>query len=157
LDEATFKTSKDIRIFLRSEFARIRKARPGSIPVPIDGEEWPGDATIDRATVDSDSQFIFAKLFIGYIDEEPYSPQEQLDSLLNLPKDVAAFPKLDRLYHQILARRPRHIREGDTKSTQYQELVEGTLHIAAAWPEKLPTAQVADVLGAGVHAVQSAV
>ena len=157
LDEATFGTSKDIRIFLRSEFARIRQSRPDLIFDLIEGEEWPGDAIIDRATVDSDGQFIFPTLFIGYLDDDLFSPQEQLATLLNPPAHVAAFSKLDRLYHQILTRRPRNAHQSDVIFLQYQDIVKGILHVIIAWPVQLPIAGIARLLGLEVQVVENIV
>ena len=90
LDEESFKTSKDIIIFLRSEFARIRRSRPYSISAPIDGEEWPGTAVITQLAVYADGQFIYAVLVIGFIDTKFFSPSEQLDA----PHTSWAIPSL---------------------------------------------------------------
>ena len=158
LDEESFKTSKDIRILLRAEFARIRESRPDLTFDLVDGVEWPGDAIIDRVTIDSDGQFIFATLFIGYIDEDFFSPQEQLDALLNPPGQVAAFSKLDGLYHQILTRRPLHLDQNDVKFVQYQETIKGILFAVFPWFEQLSIAMIAKILGdERVHIVQNIV
>ena len=157
LDEETFKTSKDIRIFLRSEFARIRQSRPELTFDLIDGQEWPGDAIIDQVTVDSDGQFIFPTLFIGYLEDELLSPQEQLETLLRPPGHVIAFSKLDRLYHQILTRNPRHTRQNDAKLAQYQVNVKNILHAVIVWPEQLTLSGVARLLGEEDHVVQNIV
>jgi len=156
LNEESFKTSKDIAIYLRSEFARIRQSRPHSIPLPIDGEEWPGDAIIYKLAIDSDGQFIFATLSIGYIDTEFFSPHEQLESLLKPPPDVAPFTKLDRLYHQILNRRPAQ-EQGTAKFFHYQKIVQGILQIIIAWPSQSSITGIATVLGEEVHVVQAIV
>ena len=157
LDEETFQTSKDIRIFLRSEFARIRQSRPDLDFPTFNGEDWPGDAIIDRATVDSDGQFIFATLFSGFIDEELFSPHEQLQTLLNPPTLVTAFSKLDRLYQQILTRCPRHMDKQGAKFLKYQDTVKGILHVTIAWPHRVHSAEIARVLGEDVHVVQNIV
>lgn len=156
LDEESFKTSKDIINFLRFEFARIRQSRPHCIPLPIDGEEWPGNAVIGRLAVDSDGQFIYAVLAIGYIDTPFFSPPEQLQSLLNPPPATTAFSKLDCLYLQILTRRPPH-EQGDAKFIHYQRTVKGILQVMIAWPFRPSIQKIASVLGEDVHVVQAIV
>ena len=157
LDEATFKTSKDIKLFLRYEFARIRRSRPDAIPLLSDGQEWPGDCVIDELAAYSDAQFLLPVLAIGFLDEELFSPHEQLEALLNPPTNVSAFSKLDHLYNQILTRRPRHLHQADDKFVRYQAIVKGILHVVVAWPERLSIVGMAAVLAEEVHVVQNVV
>jgi len=117
----------------------------------------PGDAVVDRATVDSDGQFIFATLFTGYLDDEYFSPQEQLETLLNPPAHVAAFSKLDQLYYQILTRRPPYMHQGDSKLMRYQEAIKGILHVVVAWRERLSCSGVARILREEVYIIENIV
>ena len=158
LDEASFKTSEDIKVFLRKEFARIRQARPEACPRMPNGEEWPGERVLDRIAVDSDSQFMFPTLAIAFIDTQFFSPNEQLRILLEAPPP-GAFSALDNLYNKILSRRPpAELLQGEVSQREYQELVMGILRVVVAWPgDPLPVAKIATALDRPVDVVQNAV
>ena len=154
LDEESFNTSRDIEVFLRNEFARIRRLKPQFCPPLPNGEDWPGKVVIVQLRDDSDSQFIFPVLVIAYIDTPFYSPDQQLESLLAAPPPHA-FSKLDALYERILSRGPPELREGSDGLQDYQTLVKGILATIITWSEPLSAAKIAEVLDKKVRAVQS--
>ena len=134
LDEESFNTSRDIEVFLRAEFARIRVEKPESCLSLPDGEEWPGNAIIVLIRDDSDSQFMYPRLCIDYIDTPSISPDQQLRNLV-AARPARAFSKLDTLYHLIISRRsPDLLRAGEEALHQHQEVIMGILQIIIAWP-----------------------
>ena len=155
LDEETFKTSNDIKTFLREEFARIRQANPESCHRLPNGEEWPGERVLNRLTVESDSQFMFPTLAIGFIDTPFFSPERQLQILLEAPPS-GAFSALDTLYHKILSRQPpTHFLRGEGDLHDYQEVVIQILRVIIAWSGRpLSAAKIAIVLDKPYDVVQ---
>ena len=156
LDEETFQTSRDIEIFLRFEFAGIRESRPEVCLHLPNGEDWPGEVVIIRIRDDSDSQFIFPRLAIDYIDTPSFSPNQQLHNLLTAPPPHA-FSKLDALYHLIISRRSADlIQAGDGALRHYEEVVMSILQIVVAWPGgPLSASQIARILREQVDVVQN--
>ena len=152
LDEETFNTSQDIIMFLRAEFARIRQESPQSCPDFPSGEKWPGDVVILKLANDSDAQFIFPKLVIGYI-ETGVSPHQQLQLLLKA-LCPGAFSKLDILYYQILSRPPPGLVAGSPEIEQYFKTVKNILQAILAWPKNLSATGIARVLDLEVDVVQ---
>ena len=156
LDEESFNTSRDIEIFLRGEFARIRSLKPELCrPLP-NGEDWPGNAVIIQIRDDSDSQFIFPTLAIAYIDTPFYAPDQQLQTLLLAPPPHA-FSKLDALYERILSRCPPELHEGGDELVGYQKLVLEILAVVVAWSEPVSATTIAGVLKKKVDVVQNIV
>ena len=156
LDEETFNTSRDIEVFLRAEFARIRREKPNlCLPLP-NGEEWPGNVIIIRIRDDSDSQFIFPTLAIAFIDTPFYTPDQQLQILLAVPPP-RAFSKLDALYERILSRCPPDLREGSDELVAYQNRVLDILAVVVAWSEPIHATTIAGVLKTRVDVVQNIV
>ena len=156
LDEETFNTSMDIKIFLREEFARIRRERPEACLHMPNGEDWPGERVLDHLTLESDSQFMFPTLAVAFIDTPFFPPDEQLRVLLTSPPSHA-FSALDDLYHKILSRRlpPQQVRGEDM---HYQEVVLDILRVIIAWTgEPLSAAKIAAVLNKPASIVQSIV
>ena len=153
LDDKAFNTSRDIEVFLRAEFARIRREHPHFwLPLP-NGEDWPGNCVIVRIRDDSDSQFIFPILAISFIDTPYYRPDQQLQILLEDPPPHA-FSKLDLLYERILSRCPPHLwHYGGDGLAAYKELVLGILTAIIVWPESLSPGQIAGVLDKEVDIV----
>ena len=76
LDEETFHTRRDIEVFLRAKFARIRQLKPEGCPRLPNGEDWPGSVVIRQIADDSDSQFMFPELAVDFIDLPGFSPNE---------------------------------------------------------------------------------
>ena len=158
LDEETFKTSQDIKVVLRNEFARIRQARPETcLPLP-NGEEWPGESIIDHLTAKSDSQFIVPTIIIHFIDNPLFPPDKQLNILLKDPPSHV-FSTLDALYHTILSYQPPAERlQGEDGLREYREVVMGILRVIIAWPgDPLSAAMIAAVLDKPVQVVQNIV
>ena len=157
LDEESFNTSHDIETFLRLEFTRIRLSKPEACPRLSNGEDWPGSTIIRLLAAYSDSQFMFPRLAIGYIDTEYFSPNQQLQNLLTAPPP-GVFSKLDALYHLILSRRPpnlRHDGDDETELRHYQDVVAGILQVIIVWPGgPFSAAQIAFVLDEKVDVVQ---
>jgi len=155
LDEETFNTSQDIKVFLREEFARIRQANPEPCLRLPNGEEWPGERVLDHLTVKSDSQFMFPILAIGFIDTPFFPPDKQLQILLEAPPS-GAFSALDNLYHKILSRRPpAKLVHGEDDLRAYQEVVMEILRVIIAWSgNPLSAAKIAAVLDKPVDVVE---
>ena len=134
LDEESFNSSRDIEIFLRAEFRRIRVEKPESCPSLPDGEAWPGNTIIILIRDDSDSQFMYPRLCIDYIDTPDFSPDRQLRTLI-AARPPHAFSKLDTLYHLVLSRRsPTLLQAGEEALRRHQEVIIGILQIIIAWP-----------------------
>ena len=102
LDEESFHTSRDIEVFLREEFACIRRMKPESRRLLPNGEDWPGNIVILQIRDDSDAQFMYPRLCIDYIDTPSFAPDQQLRNLL-AARPARAFSKLDALYHLIIS------------------------------------------------------
>ena len=97
-----FKPNKDIRRYLKYEFARIYTERKLSVP------EWPPDEAIDQLVSKSSGQFIYASTVVRFIEDMDGDPIEQLDILLKIRSvDFSSpFAELDQLYIQILSLQP---------------------------------------------------
>ena len=155
LDEGLLDTRRDIETFLRVEFARIRRLRPTACPRLASGEKWPGNAVILQLADDSDFQFIFAHLIIGYIDTPFFPPNQQLQNLLTAPPS-RAFSKLDALYDQILRCCPPELHEGDDELIPYRGIVKAILQVIVAWPGgPFSAAKIAQLLHEAVDVVHS--
>ena len=154
LDEESFNTSRDIEVFLRDSFKRIRELKPELCPPLANGEDWPGNVIIIRIRDDSDSQFIYPTLIIAYIDTPFYPPDQQLQALLSAPPP-RAFSKLDALYERILSRCPPDLREGSGELLVYQKLVQDILGVVVAWSEPVSVPTIAGVLKRKVDVVQN--
>jgi len=117
---------------------------------------WPGDIVIIQLRDDSDSQFIFPVLAIAFIDTPFYSPDQQLQTLLEAPP-AHAFSKLDALYERILSRGPPELPEGSDGLADYQRLVKGVLTAIINWPEPTSITTIAGVLQRKIDVVQSVI
>jgi hypothetical protein len=99
LDEK-YAPNDDIRRYLEDEFFRIfTKRNISSIP---------SDTDIDHLVSKASGQFIYASTVIKFIDDDDYSPSEQLDIVLNLRPACLPSPyaQLDQLYIQIFSQQP---------------------------------------------------
>ena len=103
LDE-TFDPGRDIEVFLRDGFAKIRANNPILSHVE---QPWPTEGIIDLIVQRSSGQFIYAATVLKFVDSEFFSPTKQL--ALVLKPDSAAFSDLDRLYTQILSVYPSEV------------------------------------------------
>jgi len=95
----------DISTYLQNEFSRIYHSKRHrnvmeSVPSP-----WPSEDTIQRLVIQSGGCFIYASTVIRFIDNDGFSPPEQLGQVLN--HDCEPFAELDKLYMQILSSYPR--------------------------------------------------
>ncbi|KAJ7618019.1 hypothetical protein FB45DRAFT_705394, partial [Roridomyces roridus] len=97
----------DVRIFLRGEFARIRKEHHSTmsrIHFP-----WPSDDVLSQLVNKSSGYFIYAATVIKFVDDKYFRPTEQLKIIMNTnshSSDVSPFGSLDQLYRQILSQVP---------------------------------------------------
>ncbi|TEB20231.1 hypothetical protein FA13DRAFT_1801182 [Coprinellus micaceus] len=98
--DAKYKPDADIRRFLESKFAHIRRDAGISSP------SWPGQPALDRLVEMSSGQFIVPTTVIRWV--EAGIPQLQLDEVLQLaqpnPATKNPFATLDALYRHILQR-----------------------------------------------------
>ena len=156
LDEETFKTSRDILIFLKKGFARIAQSRPWFFPRDrlLDSDLWPGMTILRQLTAYSDGQFIFSHLIIESIEADRATPpHEQLQSILEHTA-VKTFSKLDTLYHQILS---RCLQGTASTPDRHKAWLMGVLRVIICWPEELPIAGIADVLGEETFVVENVI
>ena len=153
LDEATFKTSRDIYIFLKKGFARIRQSRPWFFSRG-DSDRWPGTAILRRLTVYSDGQFIFSYLIVESIEADRVTPpHEQLQSILDHTA-VKTFSKLDTLYHQILS---RCLQGTSSTPDRNKARLIGVLRAIICWPQQLSITAIANVLGEETFVVENVI
>jgi len=104
-----FRAHADVSMYLRSEFSRIYDSEMHRDIMESVLRPWPSDDTIKRITSKSGGYFIYASTVIKFIDEEYFSPPEQLDQVLNhsiSAPDLTPFAELDKLYSQILSSCP---------------------------------------------------
>jgi hypothetical protein len=85
-------SSRDIRLFLSCEFARVANQYSGSL-----SSAWPGAKAIEEFTKRSAGLFIYADTLIKFVDEG--QPVEQLERVL---RETVDHGNLTHLYRQIL-------------------------------------------------------
>lgn len=98
----TFRPVDDVRVFLRSEFNRVYQKRIAVMahaPRP-----WPSDDIVQVLAQRSGGQFLYAATILKFIDDEDYSPTDQLAVVLNTSSSVT-ITGLDDLYQQVLTAR----------------------------------------------------
>ncbi|KAI3611393.1 hypothetical protein WG66_002148 [Moniliophthora roreri] len=108
----TFRPSRDIVIFLTTEFERIRTSpRYCHIQFPV---PWPAPGVVNELAQKSSGQFIYAAAVVKFVDNGYANPCTQLDIILCPepilgpdPESVSPFHDLDTLYRQILSLNPR--------------------------------------------------
>ncbi|KAI3611515.1 nwd2 [Moniliophthora roreri] len=106
----TFSPGHDIRIFLNTEFKRIRTSpRNHHIQFPI---LWPARGVVNELVQKARGQFIYAATVVKFVDSEYSNPCEQLEIVLHPDphSDLelgSPFADLDMLYHQILSSNPQ--------------------------------------------------
>jgi len=97
-----FLASRDVSMYLRSEFSRICGAKKHRAVMRFVARPWPSEDIIKRLVRKSDGYFIYASTIIKFIDEEYFSPVARLDQLLgtsNSSLDMNPFAgELDQLY-----------------------------------------------------------
>ncbi|KAJ6587781.1 hypothetical protein B0H10DRAFT_2333239, partial [Mycena sp. CBHHK59/15] len=97
---------KDVRQFLRDEFARIHREHQNTmatVPTP-----WPSTETLRRLVKKSSGYFIYASTIIKFIDDKNFRPTERLECIENLVRTGICLPfgALDQLYAQIISNVP---------------------------------------------------
>ena len=155
LDGETFQTRREIELFLRAKFARIRQRSGACLPLK-NGEDWPGDVVIRQIADESDSLFMYPELAVGFIDLPGFSLDEQLHTLLSLPAG-SVFSKIDALYRAILSCRPSsELRRDDNSLVDYRVVMMGILRIITTEPNgPFSPVRIAQILREEVEIVQS--
>ncbi|KAF5322379.1 hypothetical protein D9619_000204 [Psilocybe cf. subviscida] len=94
----------DIRAFLNSAFADIRRSHPYFEGNPTD-QTWPSRSEIDELVARSSGQFIYASVVIKYIkSEDNYDPAARLEVILKLQNNEdRPYAELDALYEHIFS------------------------------------------------------
>jgi hypothetical protein len=100
------KSFKDVRKYLRDEFARIHtnhRQTMAHIPSP-----WPSCSVIDELVSKSSGYFVYASTVIKFVDDKNYRPSDRLDIVTGLAASDSGSPfaALDQLYSQILSQVP---------------------------------------------------
>ncbi|KAJ7811468.1 hypothetical protein B0H14DRAFT_1470879 [Mycena olivaceomarginata] len=127
---------EDIRTYLRDEFSRIHREHSTmqNIPTP-----WPSSQILDILVRKSSGYFIYASTAIRFIGDEYFSPDKQLDIIIqNLSLDSESpFAALDELYIQILKGVPsRHL-----------GILSDILSVIAQFPSHFGTRDIDELLG----------
>ncbi|CAA7262179.1 unnamed protein product [Cyclocybe aegerita] len=99
----------DIKIFLESRFAEIRKNHPSGPQLP---QTWPYEEQIQQLVRKASGQFIYASTVMKFVDSPNHLPQDRLGIIFELSQprhdneedsEVLPFTELDTLYHHILS------------------------------------------------------
>ncbi|KAJ7825244.1 hypothetical protein B0H13DRAFT_1658055 [Mycena leptocephala] len=126
---------EDVRTYLCDEFSRIHREHSTmkNIPTP-----WPAPQILEIFVRKSSGYFIYASTAIRFIDDEYFSPCEQLDIIIqNLPLDSESpFTSLDQLYIQILQGVP----------TRHRRVLDEILAVVVYYPSFSPR-KMDDLLG----------
>ncbi|KAF5321290.1 hypothetical protein D9619_000175 [Psilocybe cf. subviscida] len=95
---------EDIRTFLKSSFADIRRSHFYFRKHPVD-QLWPSPKDIETLVCRSSGQFIYASVVLKYIkSEENYNPAARLKTILQLKNNGdRPYAELDALYHHIFS------------------------------------------------------
>lgn len=95
---------EDIRAFLNSSFADIRRFHPYFESHPAD-QTWPNHTDINALVARSSGQFIYASVVIKYIkSEDYYNPTTRLEVILQLQNNnERPYAELDALYEYIFS------------------------------------------------------
>lgn len=92
---------KDIGVYLRHEFERIRQERLERQPLhPLD-TSWPGQYNIDKLTKKAAPLFIFAATICKFVGDSRADPESRLQAVLENPQGISS-SKLDQTYQPIL-------------------------------------------------------
>ncbi|KAF3913402.1 hypothetical protein ABW20_dc0108715 [Dactylellina cionopaga] len=90
IEESTIK--HDISVFLKHEFASIRKERKREV-----GMDWPGEQTIEILTGMAIPLFISAATICRFVGDKKFPAQDRLDAVLKL-RNASFASKLDKTY-----------------------------------------------------------
>jgi len=107
-----YRASRDVSMYLRSEFSRIYGAKRHRAVMRFIAQPWPSEDTIKQFVRKSGGYFIYASTIVKFIDEEYFSPVSRLDQVLGrsnsslLLSESNPFAELDQLYIQILSSCP---------------------------------------------------
>ncbi|KAJ3506849.1 hypothetical protein NLJ89_g6636 [Agrocybe chaxingu] len=99
----SFHPSDDIRLFLTSNFKRLKVSHPLRTLMP---PSWPTAAQVNKLIQKASGQFVYAAVVARYVNSVRHLPSERLDIVLDLrpPDRDLPFAELDRLYTHILSR-----------------------------------------------------
>ncbi|KAJ7183430.1 hypothetical protein C8R46DRAFT_1307973 [Mycena filopes] len=101
-----FDSDTDVRVFLQSEFANIRRYHPHMPPgIP---EEWPAPDVLDLLVHKSAGQFLYPATVLKYVGEDPSpggNPADRLTDVILAAVSSApsALSPTDQLYHYVLS------------------------------------------------------
>jgi hypothetical protein len=98
----TYQPNGDIRVFLESTFAEIKRNHPSRAHLP---PLWPSRQDIRRLVEKSSGQFIFASTVTKYVNSHRHWPPDRLKIIFGQsePGQETPFAELDSLYHLILS------------------------------------------------------
>ncbi|CAA7268563.1 unnamed protein product [Cyclocybe aegerita] len=99
----SFHPSDDIRLFLISNFGRLKASHPLRTLIP---PCWPTVAQVNTLVQKASGQFVYAAVVARYVKSVRHLPPERLDIVLDLrpPDRDLPFAELDSLYKHILSR-----------------------------------------------------
>ena len=94
--------AKDISTFLRDRFSDIRNNHQLKSSLR---QDWPGESVIDAIVDKSSGQFIYASVFIRFVDSPRHNPNKRLEIALGLRPSERDLPfaELDTLYQHIFS------------------------------------------------------
>jgi len=138
---------EDIRIVLRSGFAKIHDNpihAHSMAPIP---KPWPTDFAIAKIVARSSGQFVYASTVLKFIDDPDYQPTQQLQIILDITQrtHTNAFSDLDKLYSEILSRCRNPERMLDVLGYLIA-LIQGADAYAATWGRSLGTTSLPTIL-----------
>ncbi|KAF5348616.1 hypothetical protein D9757_014462 [Collybiopsis confluens] len=98
----TYEASRDIRLFLQDEFAKIQRFSHSRTHITL---PWPTANQIEHLVEKSSGKFIYPSTVLKYIDDNRTAPVDRLNIVLGLKpdNDNSPFADLDALYRQILS------------------------------------------------------
>jgi len=98
----TYHPDADIRVFLQTTFAKIKRNHPSRTHLPT---SWPSSEDIGRLVEKSSGQFIFASTVAKYLNSHRHWPPDRLKIIFRQsePGQETPFAELDSLYHLILS------------------------------------------------------
>jgi len=98
----TYHPDADIRVFLQTTFAKIKRNHPSRTRLPT---SWPSSEDIGRLVEKSSGQFIFASTVAKYLNSHRHWPPDRLKIIFRQsePGQETPFAELDSLYHLILS------------------------------------------------------
>ncbi|KAF8896740.1 hypothetical protein CPB84DRAFT_1781728 [Gymnopilus junonius] len=97
-----YQPNKDIDIFLRSRFDRIKQEHPSGPHLP---SSWPSDSDIQLLVQKASGQFIYASTVMKFVESPRHWPTDRLDIILGLasPGITTPFADLDTLYYHVFS------------------------------------------------------